>query len=39
MTCLGQESLNVQCNLRTVVESVWFDYAASGHFDLAIGPS
>jgi peptide/nickel transport system substrate-binding protein len=32
-----QESLNVQCNLRTVVESVWFDDTASGHFDLAIG--
>jgi peptide/nickel transport system substrate-binding protein len=32
-----QEGLNVQCNLRTVVESVWFDDAASGHFDLAIG--
>jgi ABC-type oligopeptide transport system substrate-binding subunit len=30
-------ALNVQCNLRTVVESVWFDDAASGHFDLAIG--
>jgi ABC-type transport system substrate-binding protein len=32
-----KEALNVQCNLRTVVESVWFDDAASGHFDLAIG--
>ena len=32
-----QEALNVECNLRTVVESVWFDDAASGHFDLAIG--
>jgi peptide/nickel transport system substrate-binding protein len=32
-----QEALNVQCNLRTVVESVWFDDTASGHFDLAIG--
>ena len=32
-----QESLNIQCNLRTVVESVWFDDTASGHFDLAIG--
>src|SRR5207237_3786705 len=32
-----QETLNVQCNLRTVVESIWFDDAASGHFDLAIG--
>ena len=32
-----QEGLNIQCNLRTVVESVWFDDVASGHFDLAIG--
>src|SRR5437667_7842044 len=32
-----QDALNIQCNLRTVVESVWFDDAASGHFDLAIG--
>jgi peptide/nickel transport system substrate-binding protein len=32
-----QEALNVQCNLRTVVESVWFDDTATGHFDLAIG--
>jgi ABC-type transport system substrate-binding protein len=32
-----QETLNVQCNLRTVVESVWFDDTGSGHFDLAIG--
>ena len=32
-----QEGLNVQCNLRTVVELVWFDDTASGHFDLAIG--
>ena len=32
-----KEALNVQCNLRTVVKSVWFDDAASGHFDLAIG--
>ena len=26
-----------RCNLRTVVESVWFDDAASGHFDLCVG--
>ena len=26
-----------QCNLRTVVESVWFDDTANGNFDLAIG--
>ena len=32
-----EEGLNVKCNLRTVVESVWFDDVASGHFDLAIG--
>ncbi|HXA23202.1 MAG TPA: ABC transporter substrate-binding protein [Acetobacteraceae bacterium] len=32
-----QEGINVQCNLRTVVESVWFDDAAAGHFDLCIG--
>jgi len=32
-----QEGLNIQCNLRTVVESVWFDDAANGNFDLAIG--
>ena len=33
---LGQ-ALNVQCNLRTVVESVWFDDVANGDYDLAIG--
>ena len=32
-----KEALNIECNLRTVVESVWFDDAASGNFDLAIG--
>jgi peptide/nickel transport system substrate-binding protein len=32
-----QEGLNVQCNLRTTVESVWFDDTANGRFDLAIG--
>src|SRR6201987_1051424 len=32
-----QEGLNVQCKLRNVVESVWFDDTASGHYDLAIG--
>src|SRR4051795_2351746 len=32
-----QEGINVQCNLRTVVESVWFDDAATGHFDIAVG--
>ena len=32
-----QQNLKVECNLRTVVESVWFDDATNGHFDLAIG--
>lgn len=32
-----KQNLNVECNLRTVVESVWFDDATSGHFDIAIG--
>ena len=32
-----KQALNVECNLRTVVESVWFDDTANGHFDLAIG--
>jgi peptide/nickel transport system substrate-binding protein len=32
-----KESINVETNLRTVVESVWFDDVASGHFDLAVG--
>jgi peptide/nickel transport system substrate-binding protein len=32
-----QETLNVECKLRTVVESVWFDDIKSGNFDLAIG--
>jgi peptide/nickel transport system substrate-binding protein len=32
-----KEALNIECNLRTVVESVWFDDATSGHFDLCIG--
>jgi ABC-type transport system substrate-binding protein len=32
-----QEGLNIECNLRTVVESVWFDDTKSGNFDLAIG--
>jgi peptide/nickel transport system substrate-binding protein len=31
------ETLNIECNLRTVVDSVWFDDAKSGNFDLAIG--
>jgi ABC-type oligopeptide transport system substrate-binding subunit len=32
-----QQTLNIACNLRYVVESVWFDDIANGHFDLAIG--
>src|SRR5262249_44201426 len=32
-----QEGLNIECNLRTTVDSVFFDDAANGHFDLAIG--
>jgi ABC-type transport system substrate-binding protein len=32
-----KQTLNIECNLRTVVESVWFDDTANGHYDLAIG--
>ena len=32
-----KEALDIECNLRTVVESVWFGDAANGNFDLAIG--
>jgi len=32
-----QQSLNIDCNLRTVVESVWFDDIKNGNYDLAIG--
>ena len=32
-----KEALNIECNLRTVVESVWFDDTKSGNFDMAIG--
>jgi ABC-type transport system substrate-binding protein len=32
-----KESLGIECNLRTVVDSVWFADAASGNYDLAIG--
>jgi len=32
-----QQSLNIECNLRTVVESVWFDDIKNGNYDLAIG--
>ena len=33
--CCGQAG--IQCNLRTVVESVWFGDAAAGNYDLAVG--
>ncbi|MBV8133816.1 MAG: ABC transporter substrate-binding protein [Alphaproteobacteria bacterium] len=32
-----QQTLNIECNLRTVVESVWFDDVKNGNYDLAIG--
>ncbi|MBW8269845.1 ABC transporter substrate-binding protein [Caldovatus aquaticus] len=32
-----QQTLNVECRLRTVVESVWFDDVRNGNYDLAIG--
>jgi ABC-type transport system substrate-binding protein len=32
-----KETLNIECKLRTVVESVWFDDTKSGNFDMAIG--
>lgn len=32
-----QQTLNITCNLRTVVESVWFDDVRSGNYDMAIG--
>ena len=32
-----QQTLNVECNMRTSVESVWFDDVRTGNFDLAIG--
>jgi peptide/nickel transport system substrate-binding protein len=31
------QQIGIEANLRTVVESVWFDDAVSGHFDLAVG--
>ena len=37
MQAMLQQGINVECNLRTVVESVWFDDAVSGHFDLCVG--
>ena len=32
-----QQGLGIECKLRTVVESVWFDDIKSGNFDLAVG--
>jgi ABC-type transport system substrate-binding protein len=32
-----QQTLNVQSNIRTAVESVWFDDVRTGKFDLAVG--
>ena len=34
---LLQEALGIECKLRTVVDSVWFEDARGGNFDLAIG--
>ena len=31
------QAIGVRCNLRTVVESVWFDDTNTGSFDLSIG--
>ena len=32
-----QQALGIECKLRTVVESVWFDDIKSGNFDMAVG--
>ena len=32
-----QQSLGIECKLRTVVESVWFDDTKSGNYDMAVG--
>ena len=32
-----QQTLNIQVNLRTVVESVWFEDSRTGNFDIALG--
>ena len=32
-----QQTLSMECKLRTVVESVWFDDVKSGNYDLAVG--
>ncbi len=30
-------AVGIQCNLRTVVESVWFGDVAAGNYDMAVG--
>ena len=37
MVASGSQTLNIECNLRTVVESIWFDDTRSGNYDLALG--
>lgn len=32
-----QQGLGIECKLRTVVESVWFDDIKSGNYDMAVG--
>jgi len=32
-----QQTLGMECKLRTVVESVWFDDIKSGNYDMAVG--
>src|SRR5262249_22836997 len=32
-----QQALGMECKLRTVVESVWFDDIKSGNYDMAVG--
>jgi len=32
-----QQTLNVECKLRSVAESVWFDDTANGNYNMAIG--
>ncbi|HSR82335.1 MAG TPA: ABC transporter substrate-binding protein [Hyphomicrobiaceae bacterium] len=32
-----QQALSMECKLRTVVESVWFDDIKSGNYDMAVG--
>jgi peptide/nickel transport system substrate-binding protein len=32
-----QQTINVETKLRTVVESVWFDDATAGNFDICVG--